>query len=241
MSEYGRAVAVVLAAGSGKRMGSAVPKQFLMLAGEPVLYWTLKAFEESVVDAVVLVVADSAAIQQCRDEIVVKNRFNKVKSIVTGGRERYESVLCGLRGIDTEVVGGADYVLIHDGARCLVTPELIGRTLLDASRYQASVAAMPVKDTIKLADEEDFAVSTPDRRFLRQMQTPQTFSFPIIMEAYEKMMREEPVPPVTDDAMVLERESERRVHFCEGSYENLKITTPEDLILAEAILKKRLT
>ena len=233
MSAYGKAVAVVLAAGSGKRMGTDTPKQLLDLCEKPVIYWTLRAFEESIVDAVVLVAPPEVA------ERIEPSGFRKVKRVVPGGEERYHSVLAGLRGVEDEAVGGADFVLIHDGARCLVTPELIERTLADAARYGAAVAAVPVKDTIKRVSPDGFAAETLDRSELRQMQTPQTFSFPMIKEAYENLMRRDPLPPVTDDAEVLALTQNRRTFLSEGSYENLKLTTPDDLVAAEAILWKR--
>ncbi len=241
MSEYGRTVAIVLAAGSGKRMGGKVPKQFLPLYEKPALFWTLKAFEESLCDAVVLVVSSDEAKEYCQEELLDKTGFNKIKAIVLGGAERYDSVWKGLQSISYEVSGGTDYVLIHDGARCLVTPEIIHRTLSDAREYGSGIASVPVKDTIKRVDERGFAEETIDRSVLRQMQTPQTFRFREIYEAYQFLMKCDPIPRVTDDAEVFAISSDQRAYLSEGSYENLKLTTPEDLILAEAILRKRLT
>ena len=241
MSKAERAAAIVLAAGSGKRMGSEKPKQFLDLCGQPALYWTLLSFEKSSVDAVVVVVSSAEAGDYVRDGIVVKNGFNKIVSIVSGGAERYDSVWKGLCAIEDGAFQGAEYVLIHDGARCLVTPEIIDRTISDTKRFGSGVASMPVKDTIKRADEKGFSAETIDRSTLRQMQTPQTFFYREIYEAYAELMKTEPRPKVTDDAEVLERMKGRKAYLSEGSYENLKLTTPEDLILAEALLKKRLT
>ena len=236
-----RAAAIVLAAGSGKRMGSEKPKQFLDLCGEPVLYWTLEAFEKSCVDAVVVVVSSEETADYVRNAIVVKNGFNKAGTIVLGGEERYDSVWKGLCAIEDIAFGGAEHVLIHDGARCLVTPAIIERTISDTRQFGSGVASMPVKDTIKRTDENGFSAETIDRNTLRQMQTPQTFLFQEIYEAYAELMKTEPRPKVTDDAEVLERMKGRKAYLSEGSYENLKLTTPEDLIVAEAILKKRLT
>ncbi len=241
MNRTEREAAVVLAAGSGKRMGTEKPKQFLDLCGQPALYWTLLSFERSSVDAVIVVVSSAETGEYVRNEIVVKNGFNKVKSIVPGGAERYDSVWKGLCVVTDETVGGADYVLIHDGARCLVTPEIIERTISDAKRLGSGIASMPVKDTIKRTDENGFSAETIDRSTLRQMQTPQTFLFSEIYDAYAKLMKESPCPKVTDDAEVLERMNGKKAYLSKGSYENLKLTTPEDLIIAEAILKKRLT
>lgn len=239
MGEKIETAAVILAAGTGKRMGSDVPKQFLSLCGEPALYWTLRAFEESCVQQSVLVVSSEEAEAFCRHEIIEKHGFQKVRAFVRGGAERYDSVWNGLCALSDVLEVSAGYVLIHDGARCLVTTEIIERTLADAKRCDAAVASVPVKDTIKRVDADGFSAETLERKSLRQMQTPQTFSFPLIREAYRKMMEETPQPGVTDDAEVLQRMCNRSTYLSEGSYENLKITTPEDLLLAEAILKSR--
>lgn len=240
MRERNHAAAIVLAAGSGKRMGTEVPKQFLELFGQPALYWTLLAFEESSVDAVILVVSSIEAENFIRKEII-KDRFNKIKGVTLGGAERYDSVWKGLCCIHDEALTEPELVLIHDGARCLVTPEIIEGTISDTQKYGSGVASMPVKDTIKRVDEDGYSSDTLDRSRLRQMQTPQTFFYREILEAYGELMKQDPMPAVTDDAEVLERMKGKRAYLSEGSYENLKLTTPEDLILAEAILKKRLT
>lgn len=239
MEKKVQTAAVILAAGSGKRMGTDVPKQFLSLCGEPALIWTLRAFEESSVQQSVLVVSSDEAEDFCRREIIEKHGFQKVCAFVRGGAERYDSVWNGLTALSDVMDPSSGYVLIHDGARCLVTPDIIERTLTDAKRCGAAVASVPVKDTIKRVDAEGFSAETLQRKTLRQMQTPQTFSFPLIREAYRKMIEEEPQPDVTDDAEVLQRMCNRSTFLSEGSYENLKITTPEDLLLAEAILKNR--
>lgn len=228
-----KVTAIVLAAGSGKRMNSAVHKQYMLLAGKPVLYYALKAFEESGVAEIVLVVGEGET-EYCRREIVDKYAFRKVKTIVPGGKERYHSVYAGLMA-----ASGADYVLIHDGARPLVTAEIIQRSIAGAKEYQACVVGMPVKDTIKVIGADGFAKETPDRSTLWQVQTPQSFSFPLICDAYEKIIRQGK-NSVTDDAMVLELACGRQARIIEGSYQNIKITTPEDILVAEAYLEKRL-
>ena len=149
--------AVVLAAGRGKRMESSVHKQYLLLHEKPVLYYALKAFEESPVQEIVLVVG-KGEIEYCQKEIVEKYGFQKISHIIEGGAERYPSVYCGLKAIK-----GADYVLIHDGARPFFDEEIIKRNIQAVREYQACVAGMPVKDTIKISDEEEFAAATPDR------------------------------------------------------------------------------
>lgn len=225
-----RYTAIVLAAGAGKRMQSAVRKQYLMIEGKPVLYYALNAFEQSKISDIILVVG-AGEIEYCRKEILEKYGIQKVKAIVEGGRERYHSVYEGLKA-----ASGTDYVLIHDGARPFVTQEIIQRSMEAATQYGACVVGMPVKDTIKIIGEDGFAETTPERSRLWQIQTPQTFSYPLILDAYEKVLMQDDTS-ITDDAMVLERASGQRVKVIEGSYQNIKITTPEDIFLAEAYLK----
>lgn len=234
----GKTGAVVLAAGQGKRMNSSVAKQFLMLDGKPVIYYALKAFEDSPVNAVVLVTGEDE-IPYCRTEIVEAFGFKKVVRIVPGGKERYHSVYAGLCGLaEKGFCGDRDIVLIHDGARPLVTNEVILRSMEGAAAYGACVAAMPVKDTIKVADEKEFTESTPKRSLLWQIQTPQAFSFPLIYGAYKKLFsREEYQKDITDDAMVVETMTDYRVKLIQGDYSNMKVTTPEDMAVAEALLK----
>ena len=222
--------AIVLAAGSGKRMNSKVHKQYLIIQDRPVLYYSLKAFEDSAVDEIVLVVAKGEE-KFCRKEIVDKYGISKVKAIVEGGKERYHSVFEGLKQ-----TSDADYVLIHDGARPFVNQDIIRRCMQEVQKYQACVVGMPVKDTIKIADEEGYAKQTPDRKNVWMIQTPQTFSYALIYEAYEEMLKTEDTA-ITDDAMVLERIKGKKSKLIEGSYRNIKITTPEDLLIANVYLQ----
>ena len=222
--------AIVLAAGSGKRMNSQVHKQYLIIQDRPVLYYSLKAFEDSAVDDIVLVVGKGEE-EFCRKEIVDKYGISKVKAIVEGGKERYHSVFEGLKQ-----TSDADYVLIHDGARPFVNQDIIRRCMQEVQKYQACVVGMPVKDTIKIADEEGYAKQTPDRKNVWMIQTPQTFSYALIYEAYEEMLKTEDTA-ITDDAMVLERIKGKKSKLIEGSYRNIKITTPEDLLIANVYLQ----
>lgn len=233
-----RTAAVVLAAGQGKRMQSAVAKQFLLLNGEPVVCHALRAFEKSDVEAVVLVTG-ADEIDYCRKEIVEKYSFKKVIDVTAGGKERYHSVYEGLRALEG-ILAEDGIVLIHDGARPMVTEEIIHRTIEAAGKYGAAVAAMPVKDTIKVVDEHGFVVMTPDRSTLWQMQTPQTFTYQLVYTAYQKLLSNPSYQNgITDDAMVVEAMEQKQIKLVEGSYENRKVTTPEDMIIAESILKHR--
>ena len=234
-----KTAAIVLAAGQGKRMQSAVAKQFLLLNNEPVVCHSLRAFEESEVETIVLVTG-ADEIQFCKDEIVEKYGFKKVSAIVAGGKERYHSVyegLCALSG----VLDADGIVLIHDGARPMVTQEIIARTIEEAKAHGACVAAMPVKDTIKVADSNGFAAATLDRSTLWQIQTPQTFVYELVYGAYQKLLSDETYQKgITDDAMVVESMCGGSVKLVEGNYENIKVTTPEDMIVAESFLRKRI-
>jgi 2-C-methyl-D-erythritol 4-phosphate cytidylyltransferase len=223
--------AIVLSAGKGSRMNSDVHKQYLNLADRPVIVYALDAFEKSSVDEIVLV-AGSGEEDYCRTQIVEKYELKKVKAIVCGGKERYHSVYNGLKA-----AGNTDYVMIHDGARPFLTDAIISR-MMDAVRLKhACVAGMHVKDTIKITNESDVVQMTPDRKNVWMVQTPQAFSYPLICDAYEKMMLQEDTN-VTDDAMVVEKMCNIPVSLVEGSYTNIKITTPEDMMIAEAILKQ---
>lgn len=227
MSKY---TAIVLAAGSGKRMNTIVHKQYLLLDGKPILYYSLKAFENSRVSEIVLVTGDGEE-EYCQKEIIQKYGLQKVCHVVKGGKERYHSVYEGLKAVRK-----TDYVLIHDGARPFIDKDIIERSIETVEKYQACVVGMPAKDTIKIADELGFAADTPDREHVWQVQTPQTFSYSLIMQAYEKLMACNK-RQVTDDAMVLEQMTNQTVKLIEGSYRNIKITTPEDLLVAETYLK----
>lgn len=224
-----KTTAIVLAAGSGKRMNSEVHKQYLLIKEKPVLYYSLKTFEDSQVDDIVLVVG-TGEVEYCKKEIIEKYGFLKVRAIVEGGKERYHSVYEGLKAAQE-----TDYVMIHDGARPFVTQEIISRTIESVCRYQACVVGMPVKDTIKIVDADNCAKETPTRSSVWQVQTPQAFSYPLIFDAYTRMFEKED-SAITDDAMVVERMTAQKVRLIEGSYQNIKITTPEDLLIAEVYL-----
>ena len=223
--------AVVLSAGRGRRMESAVQKQYMCLNGKPMIAHTLAAFERSCVDEIILV-AGAGEEEYCRKEIVEAEGFRKVKKVVTGGKERYDSVFAGLKA-----ASGCDYVLIHDGARPFVTEDIICRSIDTVKKEKACVVGMPVKDTIKIATEDTYASVTPDRRLVWMIQTPQAFSYPEILQAYEKIIADGD-DSVTDDAMVLEHAAHMPVKLIEGSYHNIKITTPEDMKIAEMFLKE---
>ncbi|MCM1498806.1 MAG: 2-C-methyl-D-erythritol 4-phosphate cytidylyltransferase [Clostridium sp.] len=227
----GKIAGIVLAAGKGSRMHSDVAKQFLELRGRPVLYYSLQAFEESSVDEIVLVTG-AADVAYCKEEMIKKYHFNKVRAVVEGGSERYWSVKNGL-----QAVRGADYVLIHDAARPCVTQELIERSIIEVINSGACTVGVPVKDTIKVVDSLQYGIDTPDRNTLWQIQTPQSFRYQEIISAYEKMEQSGDTD-ITDDTMIIERYLGKKTRVIPGDYRNLKITTQEDLAVAEIFLEK---
>jgi len=225
--------AIVLSAGQGKRMGTSVQKQYIELEGKPVIFYTLKVFQDSeIIDDIVLVVGKDQ-ISYVKEEIVDFYGFDKVRTIVEGGKERYDSVWSGLRAIKAE----DGYVFIHDGARLFVNEDILRRGYETVEEFRACVAGMPSKDTVKIVDDNTFASATPNRKYVWSVQTPQIFANSLIKEAYEKIMQGD-CTGVTDDAMVVEQTMNVPVKLFEGSYENIKITTPEDLDIAKVFLKK---
>lgn len=274
-TEKKRCTAVVLAAGSGRRMHAATAKQFMELAGKPLIWYSLHAVEQSeIIDDCILVTGE-ADIPYVQIEIVRKYGFEKVTDVIAGGSERYGSVCNAMRYIaeGRQPVPNRDgYVFIHDGARPFLTEEILKNTYDAVRQYGACVAAVPSKDTIKIADEQGFAAATPDRRLVWNIQTPQAFETELITAAYGKLEREllrlgeqsdngpgsggcsaggqsisgrvedRQMPgsrgiAVTDDASVVELFTEHKVRLTFGSYENIKITTPEDIRTAEGFLE----
>lgn len=235
--EKKRCTAIVLAAGSGSRMKSSVAKQYMLLAGKPLIWYALHAVEESrIIDDCILVTGaqDREYVQK---EIVERFDFRKVTKIVAGGAERYLSVCNALNAVEQEV----GYIFIHDGARPFLTEQILRNTYEAVQQHHACVAAMPVKDTVKIVDENDFAVTTPNRKLVWAIQTPQVFDARLIVEAYRKLQEqqddlERKGITITDDAGVVELFTDYKVKMVEGSYENIKITTPEDIKIAEALL-----
>lgn len=226
-----RITAIVLAAGQGKRMNSKIAKQYLLLRNKPVLYYSLKSFEESEVDEIVLVVGQGE-IDYVREHIIQFYQFKKVCNIIEGGKERYHSVYNALNAISK-----TSYVLIHDGARPFVTNDIIDRVIENVIKSRACIVGMPVKDTIKIVDKDGLVLDTPSRENVWMIQTPQAFEFDLIKKAYDMIMEEDNIQ-VTDDAMVLERALDYPIKLIEGSYQNIKITTPEDIKIGDIFMSE---
>lgn len=231
-----KVTAIILAAGQGKRMNSPMAKQFMLLQEKPVLYYSLKAFEQSSVDEIILVTGEGQ-IEYCRENIVAAYDIKKVTQIIEGGQERYDSVYKALEKADP-----TDYVLIHDGARPFIATSLIENIIEQVKVHKACLIGTPVKETIKIVDDKGYVAATPNRNTLWSAQTPQAFEYNLIKSAYDSFYQEENKNAlgITDDAMVYETYRKRPVKMLLGDYNNLKLTTPEDLTLAEDILNYRI-
>jgi 2-C-methyl-D-erythritol 4-phosphate cytidylyltransferase len=220
-----RAGAVIVAAGKSQRMGE-IDKLFAMLGGKPLLARTTQPFQQcSLIDQIVVVVSGERE-ELCR-QLVSGEEWSKVSDVCLGGRRRQDSVAAGLKHLRD-----CQWVVIHDGARPFVTVDLIERGLEAARETGAAVAAVPVKDTIKVSGDDRLVRQTPPRQNLWAIQTPQVFRIDIITEAYKKANGD-----VTDDASLVEQLG-YKVKLYMGDYNNIKITTPEDLALAEVLWQK---
>lgn len=228
-----RCTAIVLAAGQGRRMKSKVKKQFLNIAGKPIVYYSLHCFERAPFIEDIILVTSSDCVDYCQKNIVDKFGFRKVRKIVVGGKERYDSVYAGLLACKN-----ADYVFIHDGTRPFIDREMLKRALDGARQTGACVVGMPSKDTVKILNKDQFVTKTPKRSRVWTVQTPQVFRYKVIREAHDAV-RKESMEGITDDSMVVEKHGKCKVKMVEGSYENLKITTTDDLFVAEVILRGR--
>jgi len=217
--------AVIVAAGGSRRMGG-IDKVFAPLGGKPILARVIETFQKCGVIAQIVVVVNRKDIEKSR-QLVAGGRYDKVTDVCLGGRRRQDSVAAGLKRLR-----GCDWVVIHDGARPLVTVDLIERGLEAAKETCAAAAAVPVTDTIKVVGDDEIVCETPPRQNLRVVQTPQVFHLDIITRAYQQANGD-----VTDDASLVEQAG-YKVKLYMGSYDNIKITTPDDLALAELLWRK---
>jgi 2-C-methyl-D-erythritol 4-phosphate cytidylyltransferase len=225
-----KVAAVVPAAGCGSRMGSDVKKQFLALAGAPILGYVLRILEASeLVQAIVVAVGEGEE-EYCRRAVIDKLGLKKITAVVQGGKERQDSVYSGLLALAPDT----DIVVIHDGVRPLLSAENLEMVVGAALAFGAATCAVPVKDTVKLAREDGFVAETLPRNRLWLTQTPQAFRYGVILDAHRRAHKE--IFRATDDAALVERMG-MAVKLVDGSYRNIKITTPEDLIVASALLE----
>lgn len=222
-----RVIAIILAAGQGRRMNLPVAKQFLSLHGKPMIYYSLRAFEESKADEIILVTGEEQ-LEYCK-KLVDEYKLSKVSKLIAGGAERYDSVYNALLSIDK-----ADYVLIHDGARPFISREKINAVIDGVIEYKACIIGTAVKETVKLADDNGFVDRTPPRNIMWAAQTPQAFEHTIIRKAYDSFYKDESRnTAITDDSMICEIYAKAKVKILMGDYNNIKVTTLDDLALAE--------
>ena len=224
---------VVPSAGRGMRMGGK-QKQLLEICGKPVLAYSLEAFEQSPLIDAITVVTNRESISKV-EEIVRKKSLAKINHVIEGGEQRQDSVWNGLRMLEQEQI---DVVLVHDAARPFVTDEIISRVITAAMQFKAAIVAVPSKDTIKIADDSAFVQDTPKRDNCWLIQTPQAFNYRLLYQAFQKAYSDNYYG--TDEACIVERFGVR-VKIVAGNYENIKITTPEDLEIAQLIAKKRVS
>lgn len=257
--------AIILAGGKGSRMKSSIPKQYIKLNNRPMICYSLDVFEHNTnIDGIVVVTA--ADYMEYMRQLISENSYSKVIDITEGGKERYDSVYSGLNCIrrkaekksvckensiaepDNSVSVSdednykscmeSEYIYIHDGARPCVSDNIINACTEAVAKYKACVAAVPVKDTIKVADKNGLAINTPDRSTLWQIQTPQVFERKLITEAYDRLYEDTHRNGITDDAMIVERYMNAPVKIAMSEYTNIKATTPEDILITELFLKK---
>ena len=221
--------AIILAGCKGKRMGAPVSKQFIEIKGKPIIYYTIKKFSENKKIDNIVVVLSKDEVGYFKENILEKYNL-KVDNIVIGGTERQDSVYNGLKSLEDT---NTDIVLIHDGARPFISDRIIDDGIKFAQVYGACAPGVMPKDTIKIKNESNFSVSTPDRGSLVAIQTPQVFKFNEILECHEKIKINN--IDVTDDTMVAEKFG-YSVYLYDGEYTNIKVTTPEDLILGEKLI-----
>lgn len=213
-------------------MNQSVSKQYLMLGNQTILSYSLEQFQKSSIDEIILVTAQED-IEYVKNNIVLPHKINKVTKIVAGGQERYLSVYQGLLAAQN-----CDYVMIHDGARPFLTIDIIEDSIRAVQKYQACAVGVPLKDSIKKLGREGYIIENIERTDVWQVQTPQCFSYPLILGAYEKLLQSDIKP--TDDTAVVEYFTEVKVKMLMGSYENIKITTLDDLDYGEYLIKKRM-
>lgn len=230
MEREGISSAIIVAAGQGKRMGGQTRKQFLMLEGKEIIAHTIERFEKFYEIKEIILVTGKDDIE-CVEAMVKSHGWKKIAAVVSGGKERQDSVKCGLQALSENT----EIVLIHDGVRPFVTEDMINRSIAAAQKYDGCVLGVPAKDTMKICDENGMVMETPDRSTLWYIQTPQAFRRDLIEKAYKKAEQEGFLG--TDDASVAEFYG-AQIKVIQGSYQNIKITTKEDLLVGACFLEE---
>ncbi len=221
---------IIAAGGLGKRLGKSQPKQFFLLKGKPVLSWTISKFEECpLIDGIVLVIPARMK-DYTREHVLLPHGYEKVRNVVEGGKERKDSVLEGLRILQTNT----DTVLVHDGVRPIISQQLIIEVIRATQRWGAVVPALPIRETIKEVGQDSLVSSTLDRKKVCLIQTPQGFKKDLICQAYEEARKRG--WQASDDASLVERLGVR-VKTIPGEETNIKITSPQDLVVSQLFLE----
>jgi len=221
---------IIVAAGKGKRMNISVNKQFIDISGKPLIARTIEKFQNLKFINEIIVVVGEDEIDYCKKNIIERYNFTKVSKIIAGGSERQESVYNGIKNVNSS----SEIIMIHDGARPFIPDDIVYNAIEETKKNDATVVAVPVKDTIKIVSEKGFIEKTLDRSVIWSMQTPQTFKKDLIVMAHEKALKNNFLG--TDDSVLAEQVG-YQVKIVKGSFLNIKITTQEDLITAEAIIK----
>jgi len=226
-----KVVALIVAAGLGKRMNAKISKPFIPIFGKPILAYTLEKFERCKLIKKICLIVNQEERDLCSKDIILKYNFSKVQELIAGGKTRQDSVYNGLKALNPD----ADIVVIHDGARPLVEETLIQNSIRTAQKYGAAIVAIPLKDTVKKSGKDFFINKTLNREEIWRAQTPQSFKYDIILSAYHQAYKDKFF--TTDDAAIVEKYG-HKVKMIIGSEENIKITTPFDIIIAENFLKR---
>lgn len=224
-----KVAAVIVAGGSGSRMGTKVKKQYLKLKDKEILVHTVERFSTITMIQEIIVVTAQEDIEYVTKLLKEVYKVDKVKKVVAGGKERQDSCYNGIKSVSHDI----NYVMIHDGARPLISEQCILQSIEKVKEHKACIVAVPVKDTIKQVDDTGKVIQTPKRETLWSVQTPQTFERDLIIKAYEATHNDSII--ATDDSMIVEAMG-HPVYIVQGEYTNIKITTPEDLLLAEKLL-----
>jgi len=227
-----KVVALIAAAGLGKRMNAKISKPFIPIFGKPIIAYTLEKFEQCKFIEKIYLIVNRKEKDLYLKNIILRYNFTKVQGLIEGGKTRQDSVYNGLKALDADT----DIVVIHDGARPLIEKTLIQDSIKTAQKYGAAILVIPIKDTIKKSQKYMFINGTLDREQIWRAQTPQSFKYDIILSAYKKAYQDKFW--ATDDAAIVERYG-HKVKMIIGSEENIKITTPFDIIIAENFLKRK--
>lgn len=226
-------IAIILSAGKGSRLKSNIPKQYIEVNNKPLIYYTIETFEKSVNIDEILIVSDKEHIDFFKNEFIPKYNFKKIKEVISGGKERSFSVKNALDTLILKENTKDDIILIHDGARPFISEDIISSGIKEAKIFGAVVVGVKVKDTIKVVENKNIILDTPNRESLWIAQTPQIFKLELIKNAYENLSNYDTAP--TDDSILVENIG-HKVTMVQGSYENFKITTQDDLALANFLL-----